>query len=319
MMIVCFLDLLGFSKLLELDQEVAYNNMITFNNVISTRFTDDKNHPIENYKKLYPDQDQFYEFVKNTGVTSFKNLISFSDSLVIGGEDIDLFITQLMSFLATVYIDSMKPFKSIGIEDKKSRYVDKFNEGCTRNHNAFPLLFRGGISVGKDVLFENQLHFKNGKRENTSLNVFGLTYLKAVKLEKTDKGPRLFCDKSVVNAISNKRMIKKVDSEKGLYEIVWTVSDAISGTSNRKWDNVIKKIDNEMLPAAMNFYNHYRHEEGLEPHYRELIKLIACGIIKYANDECDRAEDACKRINDKLKSKLIDLIIDTSVLNDFLE
>lgn len=41
-MIVAFLDLLGFSALLQTDTEVALDNIKSLNNVIKTRFNDDR-------------------------------------------------------------------------------------------------------------------------------------------------------------------------------------------------------------------------------------------------------------------------------------
>lgn len=44
----------------------------------------------------------------------------------------------------------------------------------------------------------------------------GLTYLNAVKLESFGKGSRLFCDKSVVDAVNDetRRLIKVVDEKR---------------------------------------------------------------------------------------------------------
>lgn len=45
-MIVGYLDLLGFSQLLDLSTEVANDNVNSFNNVIRTRVMDNIAHPI---------------------------------------------------------------------------------------------------------------------------------------------------------------------------------------------------------------------------------------------------------------------------------
>lgn len=112
-MIVAFMDLLGFSNLLRNNMEVAIDNLNTFNNVIKTRVIDNKCHPIEEYRENYPNDVKFQQFVEKSSVTSFEQMISFSDSLVLGGTDCNMFIKQLMNFVATVYIEYSEPFQRI--------------------------------------------------------------------------------------------------------------------------------------------------------------------------------------------------------------
>lgn len=323
-LIVAFLDLLGFSALLQTNVEVALDNMNSFNNIIKTRFIDDKCHPIEEYKNNYPNDIYLQNFVKKSSVTAFNQMISFSDSLVLGGEDCNLFIMQLADFVATAYINYSEPFKKPfaeinNVEADKVASVNK--DGSIRYHKAFPLLFRGGISVGKDINFFNQHHIYNNKLEQTSLNVFGLTYLNAVKLEGIGKGPRLFCDKSVVDATDDeiKKYIKLVDIENGIYEIIWTIEgcEATGCNSNDKWQNVIDRIQDKMLPSAINFYHYYKNDEILESQYKDLLYLVCEGIIKYAKDNCNQEDDAINYINKVLEKNQIQLI-DKSLMEGFL-
>ncbi len=321
-MVVAFLDLLGFSNLLEVDEEVALDNLNSFNNVIRTRVTDALTHPLSEYQQKYPADESFHRFVEKSSVTSFEHMISFSDSLVIGASNVDLFINQLINFISTVYINYSEPFKLPFADIKKvenHRVVTGLSNGELVYHKAFPLLFRGGISLGDSVGFFKEYHINNSQSSLTSLNVFGQTYLKSVKLEKAGKGPRLFCDSTIVNVISNKKMIKKVNLDKDIYEIVWTIEGCeATERSSDKWYNVMKSINDKMLPAAVNLYNYYKSEEKLEPQYRELIYLVCYGIIKYANDECDRAEDAMNYISDYLANKCCKIEIEKSFLDDFL-
>lgn len=82
-MIVGFLDLLGFSQLLDLSTEMAIDNVNSFNYVIKTRVMDNMTHPIEEYKRDYPNDKHFQKFVEKSAVSSFEYLISFSDSLIL--------------------------------------------------------------------------------------------------------------------------------------------------------------------------------------------------------------------------------------------
>lgn len=319
-LIVAFLDLLGFSALLQTNVEVALDNMNSFNNIIKTRFIDNKCHPIEEYEKNYPGEVDFHDFVKKSSVTAFNQMISFSDSLVLGGTDCNWFILQLSNFVATTYINYSEPFRKPFMDIntvETHRSVTGNRDGSIRYHKAFPLLFRGGISVGENVGFFNEYHIHNNELEQTSLNVLGLTYLNAVKLEGFGKGPRLFCDESVVNNVNSdvKRLIKTVDKEKGIYEIVWTIEGCeATGCSSDKWKNIVDSITDKMLPAAINLYRYYKDDEILESQYRELLSLVCTGIIKYA-DECGRTEDTIELINKKLSDKIL---FDKTIISSFI-
>ena len=323
-MIVAFLDLLGFSNLLKNNTEAAVDNINSFNDMIKTKVIDNKCHSIEDYRKNHPNAVEFHQFVEKTSVTAFEQMISFSDSLVLGGTDCNKFVKQLANFIATAYIEYSEPFRE-DFSDINKVTTNKNAEGCIngdiRYHKAFPILFRGGLSVGDDVSFFDEYHIKNSELNLSSLNVMGLTYLNAVKLESFGKGSRLFCDKSVVDAVNDetRRLIKVVDEKKKIYEIVWTIEgcEAMTCYPSDKWHNVIHGINDKMLPSAINLYQYYKNDEVLEPQYKELLNLVCVGIVKYARDECNRAAEAIDYINQVFEKKRIKLI-DSSVLKNFL-
>lgn len=313
-MIVAFLDLLGFSALLETDVEVALDNMNSFNNALRTKVIDNKNHPISEY------DSEIQAFAEKSSVTSFEQMISFSDSLILGGSNVDLFVSQLANFVASAYITYAKPFREKFADIKQvttDQIVTATGNGSFRKHRAFPVLFRGGISSGDNVGFFDEYHIKDSSMEFKSRNVTGLTYLNAVRLEHSGKGPRLFCDQSVVDTLSSKKMIKEVDKERGIFEIVWSIEGCETLVcSSNKWDNVIRSITETMLPPAVNLYLYYRMNNSLKEQYGELLKLVCCGIVKYAENECSRGKDAMTLINKKLEEIPL---LDSSVFNGFLE
>lgn len=149
-MIVAFLDLLGFSALLEIDVETALDNMNSFNNALRTKVIDKNNHPISEY------DSEIQTFVEKTSVTLFEQMISFSDSLILGGSNVDLFVSQLANFVALVYITYAAPFRE-KFADIKQVTTDQIatatGNGSFRKHRAFPVLFRGDISFGDNVGF----------------------------------------------------------------------------------------------------------------------------------------------------------------------
>ena len=171
------------------------------------------------------------------------------------------------------------------------------------------------------LLFWDEYCINDSDFKISSRNVMGLTYLNAVKLESVGKGPRLFCDKSLVDAVDDEinKYIKLVDSEKEIYEIVWTIEgcEATGCCSSNKWSNVINRINDKMLPAAINLYKYYQKDKGLEPQYKELLNLVCVGIVKYAKDECNRENEAIHYINQVFQEKHIQ-VIDGSLLEDFI-
>ena len=74
-----------------------------------------------------------------------------------------------------------------------------------------------------------------------------------------------------------------------------------------------------MLPAAVNLYNYYKNDKKLKEYYKELLELVCCGIVKYANDNCDKADEAVEIINDYLSRHNTDKKIDKSYIEGFLE
>lgn len=64
--------------------------------------------------------------------------------------------------------------------------------------------------------------------------------------------------------------------------------------------NVLDRINSKLLPAAVNFVKFYGSDKEYRkilPQYEELLKLICRGIVKYAEDGCNRGEEALEKIN----------------------
>lgn len=324
-MVVAFLDLLGFSQLLETSTEVAADNMNTFNGLIQAKIMDAKAYSLKKYKERFPDNEFLLKNVEKAYITSFEHMISFSDSLVLGSQNVPLFVMQLSNFVANLYIESSKPFippfnKITDVESDRNASV---KQGNLKFHKAFPILFRGGLSVGTNVNFFSEYCIQNGIFLKEGYNVLGVDYLKAVKLESTQKGPRLFCNKSVVDELEDKSMIRYVDKQKDIYEIVWTVEGCeATGCSKEEKYNVADRIKTLMLPAAINLYCYYSKIEAKQEildHYKELLELVCRGIVRYADIKCSEAEDALKEINKKLDENNLEPYTMEDLMEGFLE
>lgn len=289
-MVIAFLDLLGFSWLVKNNIVTANDNLNTFNRIIQTKIMDNRMHPVEEYSE----ENGLREFARNAAVSSFDNMISISDSLVIGATDADLFVKQISGFIATTFFQSSEsfrtPFSDLEFVENKNIYdIDSNYQHYP--HMAFPILFRGGISFGDDIVFHKVGQIWKGQYGEDGLNVRGLPYVEAVKLEKSDKGPRLFCNKKFVDSLENeKHVVLPVKDD--IYEIIWTYyACETSECRDDKMYNVRNRIEDKLLIRAVNLYNYfYQHQDENRcqekqeyKHYEEFILLICKGIIKYAS------------------------------------
>lgn len=291
-MVIAFLDLLGFSWLVKNNIVTANDNLNTFNRIIQTKIIDNRTHPVEEYSE----ENGLKEFARNTAISSFDNMISISDSLVIGAADADLFVRQICNFITTTFFQSSesfkKPFSDLKYVENRNIYdIDANYQHYP--HMAFPILFRGGISFGDDIIFHKVGQIWQGKYSEEGLNVRGLPYVEAVKLEKSGKGPRLFCNKKFVDSLENERHIV-MPVKDNIYEIIWTyyACEATGCRVGDKMHNVKDRIEDKLLLRAVNLYNYYyqHQDENRSPeeqeykHYEEFILLICKGIVKYASD-----------------------------------
>jgi len=317
-MVVAYLDLLGFSDLLKNDSNVALDLLKSFNEKIQEKVIDEKTHPVSEYSSKYQNDSNFLEYVNQSTITSFKNFISISDSLVIGSEDADLFVKQISNLIATLYIDSTTQFlKSIHAQNRGAN-------DSTSQRKPMPILLRGGISAGDDVLFFKEHHIYDYEYEFSSLNVTGTTYLHAVSLEKTAKGPRLFCDKSFYDALTDKSALRKVsditetNNINDVYEIVWTMygCDTRGTQLIENFCAPIQRGIDSMLKPAIQLYKfaENRYPKSVLSHYEKLVELVSCGIVRYADIHSISTDGAIDAVNNCLEKFTR---IDKSILRDF--
>lgn len=297
-MVIAFLDLLGFTHLVQTDLETARDNLAIFNEMLQTKFIDEKCHPVSTYSAT----NGLQEFAENTSITSFNYLISVSDSLIIGSRSPELFVRQISNFIATVFIQYLEPFekpfcdiKAVHSNMRATAEISLDGYPQYTYNRAFPLLFRGGISYGEDAHFNKEGSVWDDQYQLSSVNVSGLSYVKAVQLEKSGLGPRLFCDQSFVDQIHDfrvKKGIRRLSDD--LFEIIWTYFGCeATERSNNIDQNAFKRASRLFLPRAINLYNYFLIQCSGNPddpakkvaeHYKELILLICRGIYKYVYD-----------------------------------
>ena len=298
-MAIAYLNLYEFPQLQKILPETANDNLDLIESTINTRTIDDG--------KFCPPKDPFTE---NSGVVSFCNHKYFDDSLIIKSNDLALFIKQLSNLVATLYIITSRPFVPefndiLNVDSLLYASVINVYKFSIRRHKAFPILFRGRVSFDSDI------------------QVCKLGQLEQFK----EKGPRLFCEKSVVDDLKDRSLIRVVDKEKEIYEIVWTVEicEASVKTIDDASSNIYDSISEKALPAAINFVKFYlSHEDefpNILPHYTELLNLVCRGIVRYADIKCGRteAENAVNSINKRLQINDLNEIIGNYTVEGLLE
>ena len=277
-MIVAFLDLLGFSQLVEKNIQTADDCLYTFNRILKTKYLD---------ANKCKETDDFFV---NSSITSFKDLISISDSLIISANerDVSTFVKQLSTFVSTVAISTLKPFKQEFSDIKKVKNTDIVDVdfgGNYLDHNAFPVLFRGGISCGNEVAFFPQFYIFNYEILNQSINVVGENYVEAYKLERSGKGPRLFCNRKIVDLCTDDtKFVFRSTSDANTYEIVWTyysceTLEMMVNGFNHNIDNAIDKI---ALPLYNLIKYYFQNNSEELAHYNEFLRVFLEGIALYA-------------------------------------
>lgn len=317
-MIIAFLNLLDFSNLSQNDSETATDNLISIQQKLLTRLNDARFSPPTEYKNT-----NLGDFAIKHSATAYENIIHLNDKLVLTSNEVELFISQLSNFIASLFIEYSTPFQvpfNNLKEVKTTKIVSSLSGGNILPHNVFPILYRGGVAYGEDIvsLSSSQIHEWN---ENPDSDTSNKTYITAVNLEKSsDKGPHLFCDKSVVEQLSNKKMIWK-NSNTDTYEIIWTIEGCETSTCSSDPNENVSNAMQKMLLPAINLYNYFKKSENTEPQYKELLTLICRGIMKYQADNCTNGLDnLSQNINCFLaKHGISDITFDDSLIENFLE
>ena len=292
--VVAFLDLLGFSSLLKKAPEIAFDNLNAFHNSLKTRYMDDKEHPVAEYEKNLRD------FSENRSVSSFKDMIAFGDSLVLGGEDPDLFVRQVGNYVADLYIRYSAQFAKMSMDAEeitsiRSELFARYESGKIEYDGSFPILFRGGVALGEEIFFWDEFCIRNGELKNCARNVGGRTYLEAVTLEKMCSGPRLLCHKNFVDSCREKQYFARVcdvkecdmesETKEEVYEVLWPMMGCECGqSSGDATRNIGRSVMETMLPPALNLYIFFKAKpksEDLVRHYKALNEVVIKGIIKY--------------------------------------
>ena len=258
--ICCFIDILGFKE--------AVNNNSAFD-------------LLENYQGTFEIAEIINSIFNGNKYTSFCDFIPMSDSLFITGEDTNLFLKDLSTFLAETFLYTSGTSKKI-------------------------TLFKGAIAYTEleTVQQKCKVNFKMNKQNN----IVGKALNNAVLLDainKNNKGPRIFINDTFYAQLKKDSIEKYILVENNTKELLWPY---YAFDSNNDFVNELIKYKIEWLKKSLELYNCYKNEIFSE-HYEEFVKLV----IKTAVQTAKR-----RRNYDELKKEFESIIPVSSNFNNLL-
>jgi hypothetical protein len=268
--IITFLDLLGFSEYCRLDASGAARLLEAQKTTLQTKFSDQE----IRYTDL-----QCQRLASCNAVTSFEYFLPFSDSIFIIASDADLFVQQISTFLVDAFllhghtfahadnpnnptVQRIKVFSTSGVHETEEQW--------------FPCLWRGGVTFG-EVNFANVPIINKGTQAHSPI-AFGTGIVDAVGLEKSGKGPRLFCSKEISNIpkMHKHPFVVECIECKG-YEILWPC--AVFNEKGNPDTEATTFLD-LFLPAKTLWVS--KIGTLVEQHYWEYLRLIIRSALHWA-------------------------------------
>jgi hypothetical protein len=229
-------------------------------------------------------------------------------------EEVSKFVVQ--SFLLTSHaysfpIDPQKPtkvvIKQVGLNPEKTDVELKEIE-----RNWFPTLFKGGVTFDDVEPFDqNGLYGKETYRQR---NLAGKGIVKAVSLEKSGRGPRLFCDHTFIELLSEKKREKYIFGRNNTTEILWPTSIFIDSNecNIELWNGFPNLFD-----PAFNLWKCYEATPVGEIYFN-LLRVIVVSTVRYFRSRNYEVE-CLEYIRNSLKMKGIshyyDSLIDSGSLS----
>jgi hypothetical protein len=289
---VAFLDILGFKNYTLIDPAGATQLLLNYHEIINTKLADMAQFPAGGHA------DPELRNLALTGeVGSFESFLPSSDSIFVISNQPDLLVQQVSQFLMDSFRFTSSAFEHP--EDPTNPAAVTITElslhGISGRHveRWFPLLFRGGISFG-DVLTPRVTTIVHGCKASIT-NLAGRAVVNAVSLEKTGKGPRLFCRKDFYDLLNTQSRNFMAEINGDHYELLWP---AFAYHDSGQPHVEINHFTDLFLPAA-NLWQAFRQQSEVEPHYREFLKLIVRSAQKWFSLH-NSLEMANKHIEEKI-------------------
>jgi hypothetical protein len=264
----------------------AYIDLLGFSNYIGKSITDALL-LIENYQNIIEDYPNSFR--------TFTNFLPGSDSIFILGDitncdefvkDISEFLIECFLFTASAYSDPIKKEDPTKVITQIVSYSlkEKNVEIKHVQRNWYPTLFKGGLVCGEAGTFtQKSIH---AGEFTPRPNLSGNGIVAAVALEKCGRGPRLFCDNTIIDKLSDSIREKYIIGKDNITEILWPVRIFIEETEAV---SEIKSKYGELMNPAINLWKSCESTSVGEIYFN-FLKLITISASKYAQLKSVEAE-----------------------------
>jgi len=288
---VAFLDLLGFRSYLKEDLEGAVELLRNYRAMLVQKLGD-----TETLKQTPPPTQELAALGDQMAADSFEHAIPFSDSLFLVSREPDKFLLQTAKFLLDCYTftapaymqpDDPKNPTCVTVKEVGSG-PDGHVKVQSRVEHWYPTLFRGGVSYGQ-VVPAIMIGIDIYKPVKVT-NVTGTAVVRAVSMEKSGSGPRVFCDRSFVGSLSEpvaKQLISEVKPPE-LYELLWP---ALHFQMTSSLPEAKSKLEELLVPVARLWQPFSAVEE--ERHYREFMRLVVRSAGRFFKSQSYSANFTC--------------------------
>lgn len=277
---VAFLDLLGFSNAVSSSTSEALTMLQSYNTIIEEKLFERKIHPSYEYLP------QIQELAKRTSVESFDTILPFSDSLFITSENCSDFVLQLGDFLLKTFLLTSHIYNES--EDKQDPMLyEILNIKSTsdgeptvekKQSRVPPALFRGGISYGEIQEITPSALLNGNKLDYHS--IMGEAVIKAVRMEKMVKGPRIVVDNSVYEQLNDKAKLycRELPEDSSYYEILWPAMGFILENKHMLDQEFSNFYD--IFNPVYKLWRFYEKNETVSVQYERFIELIVSSTLK---------------------------------------
>jgi len=267
-MAVCYIDLLGFSKLTERHVGAGVDLLGDYNDIISSTIDEDKLD--DDTECTLPDEE----------TSSFLYFLPMSDSIFITSQSASTLVVRVSSFLSSVFMYTGYVYANGAgmIDPREVSVMEVSPDGINRSTQLWhPSLFRGGCSYG-DVKLLSQYALVNGHPVREHPNLAGPAITAAVNVEKGKKdikGPRLFCNTSLYERLTRKdrEYYIREDHCSGP-EILWPIAAItdITGSADQ-----LRLVD--IIKSALGLLSAF-WDQTYGGHYIEFFRLVVRSAIR---------------------------------------
>jgi hypothetical protein len=303
--VVAFLDLLGFSEAVSGDLPGAVRLLQDYAGAITDALRDGTRKVEETDESATPESRRLMELMT---VNSFENLLPMSDSVFVVASDASKFILQLSHFLMTCFQFRLNAFANpeqtqnpMAVTTRAFLYSGEQSRMETEQQRWWPVLFRGGISVGKCQLLEMPTIADNESKK--CRNLIGEAVVQAVKLEKLAKGPRILCSLEIQKGLQVAAAAyvgQSLLGEKDCVELYWPMA-MFEDTSSMA--DAINNHLREWIQGVANLYLHFRDNQRVCVHYEAYLRLlVASALRKYPTGQSE-----LKKMVDTLQPDLVEI------------